>query len=213
MSFPTGHRVVLRRSHTGIPAGSIGTAANGSAATTSVEFDASPKDSVVVPNTWLALATTRVPATKQQVLWHPPHVVTPGVGTAANFVAVTATPNVLSLLTQNAEVALRGAATSGCWIGSLEFPVAGGPATLSVDVRGFANQAEGAQTSIFIIVGAVLKSIAFDGARSGNFLETFTATISDAPVQTITIVLLAERPAAGQDDLLLLVDALDIVTA
>jgi hypothetical protein len=144
------------------------------------------------------------------VLWFPPSVVTPSVGTAADFVAVTATPNVLSLLMQHVSLSVRGSATSGCWIGSLDFPVSGGPAKLKVDVRGVAEQPKGAKTSIFIVIGAVLKSIAFDDERSGDFTETFEATIGDEPVQTITIILLAER-LAKSDDVLLGVDSLDII--
>lgn len=147
-----------------------------------------------------------------QLVWSAPKVLNPGVGTAANFVAQTATPNALSLLLQNAQVALRNTATSGCWIGSLEFPVTGGPANLSVDVRGFAVQGDGAQTTIFVVIGAVFHSIAFDGARNdGNFNETYKANISGEPNQTISIVLLAERPGGVQNDLLLGVDSIDIV--
>ena len=43
-----------------------------------------------------------------------------------------------------------------------------------------------------------------------DFTETFAATIGAEPVQTITIVLLAERPQGSKDDLILGVDALDI---
>lgn len=233
MSFSPGDRVVLLQAHAGIPAGSLGTVVSGTAVTSIVDFDVDPARSVLVPNTWLAPAGARAGAARQsafsaergkslmkcvagggatELLWFPPSVVTPGVGTAANFVAVTATPNLLSLLLQDAEVALRGTTTSGCWIGSLEFPVVGGPANLSVDVRGLADQPAGGKTSIFIVTGAVLKSIAFDNARAGDFTETFTATIGAEPVQTITIILLAERPA-GTDDLLLVVDSIDITTA
>ncbi len=156
------------------------------------------------------MGTTKETASISPTLqWNTPTVLVPVVGTDANFVAVTATPNVLSLLLQKAELALRGTTTSGSWIGSIEFPVSGGPANLSVDVRGFANQPDGARTSIFIVIGAVLKSNAFDGARDGNFTETYAATIGDEPVQTITIILLAERPS-GTDDLLLGIDSLDI---
>ena len=119
-------------------------------------------------------------------------------------------PNVLSLLLQGAAVSLRGAATSGCWIGSLQFPFAGGPADLSVDVRGFTRQGAGAKTSIIIVIGAVLKQIDFDDARDGSVSETYAGTVGDEPVQTITIVLLAERPS-GPDDLLLTLDSIDIV--
>jgi hypothetical protein len=225
MGYSPGDRVVLRRAHAGIPAGSLGTVVSGTAATSVVNFDVDPSCSVLVPNTSLVPASARASAARQyawsatesgtktvgaEVLWYTPHVVTPGVGTAANFVAVTVTPNLLSLLLQNAEVALRGSSTSGCWIGSLEFPVSGGPANLSVDIRGFVKQPEGARTSIFVVIGAVSKSIAFDDARSDDFTKTFEATIGGEPVQTITIILLAERPA-GSDDLLLVADSIDII--
>jgi len=229
MRFSQGDRVVLLHAHAGFPAGSVGTVADGGPATAIVDFDADPTQSVLVPNHWLRLATARVAAAKQgrfvsergksaaiaetggssDLLWFSPSVITPGVGTAANFVAVTATPNLLSLLLQHVEVSLCGSTTSGCWIGSLEFPVAGGPASLSVDARGFAEQGAGAKTSIFIVIGAVLKSIAFDDAHTGNFMETFAATIGSEPVQTITIIILAERPA-GSDELLIGLDSLDI---
>lgn len=151
-------------------------------------------------------------AEKNVVLWQTPSVVAPGVGTAASFKAVTETPDTLSLLLQGAEVGLRGNTTSGCWIGSIEFPVTGGPANLSVSVRGFAQQPEGAHTSIFIVIGAVLKSIAFEGARSADFTEIYEASIGAESTQTITIILLAERPSVT-DEVLLSVDAIDIVTA
>jgi hypothetical protein len=231
MSYSPGDRVVLRRAHAGIPAGSLGTVVSGTAVTSIVKFDVDPSRSVLAANTSLVPASARAAAARQypwsesdsgsgkktggaksEVLWFTPHVVTPGVGTAANFVPVTATPNLLSLLLQGAEVALRGSATSGCWIGSLEFPVTGGPANLSVDIRGFAAQPAGARTSIFVVIGAVLKSIAFDDTRSDNFTETFAATIGSEPVQTITIIMLAERPA-DTNDLLVVVDSLDIITA
>jgi hypothetical protein len=218
----------LRRAHAGIPAGSLGTVISGTAVTSVVDFDVKPNRSVLVANTSLVPpVSARAAAARQfpwsgagsgggtktpELLWFTPHVVTPGVGTAANFVAVTGTPNILSLLLQGAEVALRGSSTSGCWIGSLEFPVTGGPANLSVDLRGFVKQPAGARTSIFVVIGAVSKSIAFDDAKSDNFTETFAATIGNEPVQTITIIMLAERPA-GTDDLLLVVDSLDIITA
>jgi hypothetical protein len=229
MGFSPGDRVVLRQDHAGIPAGSVGTVVSSTAVTSIVDFDVDPSRSVLVPNTWLAPAGARAAAARQsawatmrseatespegerKLLWYPPAVLAPGAGTSANFVAVTATPNVLSILLQNAAVVLRGASTSGCWIGSLEFPVAGGPARLSVDVRGVADQPDGARTSIFIVIGAVLKSIAFDNARTDNFTETFETTIGEEPAQTITIILLAERPAST-DDLLLGIDSLDIIT-
>lgn len=233
MRFSHGDRVVLLQAHAGFSAGSLGTVGTGGPATAIVDFDAAPTQSVLVPNHWLRLASARVAAAKQSgfasergmpaaiaemggggndLLWFSPSVIPPGVGTATNFVAVTATPNLLSLLLQNVEVALCGSTTSGCWIGSLEFPVAGGPATLSVDARGFVEQSAGAKTSIFIVIGAVLKSIAFDDAHTGNFTETFTATIGAEPVQTITLILLAERPA-GSDDLRIGLDSLDIATS
>jgi hypothetical protein len=90
--------------------------------------------------------------------------------------------------------------------------VTGGPANLSVAVRGFVHQADGEHTSIFIVIGAVLQSITFEGARDGNFTEMYAASIGDEPNQTITIILLAERRGGGGDDLLLVVDALDIST-
>jgi hypothetical protein len=83
---------------------------------------------------------------------------------------------------------------------------------LSVAVRGFVHQSDGDHTSIFIVIGAVWQPIAFEGARDGNFTETYAATIGGEPAQTITIILLAERPGGGGDDLLLVVDALDIST-
>lgn len=228
MSFPSGSRVVLRRAHAGIPAGSLGTVVSSAPASSVVDFDIDPSRSIMVPNVWLASAGERAAKAKQaawfttrgggaakapeaqEVLWYTPTVSPPGVGTDANFVPVTATPNLLSLLLQNAEVALRGVATSGCWIGSLEFPVTGGPANLTVDVRGVAEQPDGAKTSIFIVLGAVLKSIAFDGARSGDFTETYAATIGAEPVQTLTIILLAERPPGSATDLIVGVDSIDV---
>ena len=145
--------------------------------------------------------------------WSRPTVIKPGVGKKKSFAASTKIPDQLALLLSGAEVALRGGDTSGCWIGSVEFPVTGGPANLSVTVRGFTEQAEGAQTTILIVIGAVFKSIAFEGARSGDFTEAYQASISDASKQTITIILLAERPSGAQDDLVLQVDTLDIVKA
>lgn len=47
--------------------------------------------------------------------------------------------------------------------------------------------------------------------RSGDFTETYEASISGASKQTITIILLAERPGRAEEDLLLQVDSLDIV--
>jgi hypothetical protein len=146
------------------------------------------------------------------VRWSPPKALKPGVGTRKAFNATTATPNALALLLTAVEVALRGKATSGSWIGSVEFPVTGGPATLSVAARGFAEQPAGAKTSIFIVIGAVLKSIAFDDAHAGNFTETYEATIGDEPHQTITIVVLAERASGGGDDVLVGLETLDITT-
>ena len=143
--------------------------------------------------------------------WSRPTVIKPGVGKKKSFSASTTIPDQLVLLLTGAEVALRRGDTSGCWIGSVEFPVKGGPANLSVSVRGFTEQGEGAQTTILIVIGAVFKSIAFEGARSGNFTETYAASISGESKQTITIILLAERPGGAADDLLLQVDGLDIV--
>lgn len=154
---------------------------------------------------------TAAPSQEKNVQWNTPTVLKPGVGDEKSFAATTATKNELALLLTGAEVALRGAATSGSWIGSIEFPVTGGPANLSVVVRGNAEQSAGAHTTILIVIGAVLKSIAFDDEHSGNFTETYAATIGDEPQQTITIILLAERPSGG-DDLLLGVDSLDIST-
>jgi len=148
---------------------------------------------------------------RANVVWQQPTVVAPGVGTAESFKAVTVTPDNLSLLLQGAEVALRGTTTSACWIGSFEFPVTGGPSNLSVSVRGFTQQPEGAHTSIFIVIGAVLKSIAFEGARSSDFTETYEATIGSESTQTITIIVMAERPA-GAEEVLVSVDTIDIVT-
>lgn len=227
MSFSPGVRVVLLQAHAGIPAGSLGTVVDGTEVTTLVDFDVDPSRSVIVPNTLLAPAAAGIAAAKQVVMtsagakggtkhggggdlfWHTPKVVKPGVGTAANFVAVTATPNVLSLLLEGAEVALRRAAPSGCWIGSLQFPFVGSASNLSVDVRGSATQGKGAKTTIIVVIGAVLQSIAFDDEHSGDFTKTYSATIGDEPVQTITVILLAERPA-GSDDLLLTVDSIDV---
>lgn len=79
------------------------------------------------------------------------------------------------------------------------------------DCPRFTEQAEGAQTTILIVIGAVFKSIAFEGARSGDFTETYDASIGGESKQTITIILLAERPGGAEDDLLLQVDSLDIV--
>jgi hypothetical protein len=143
--------------------------------------------------------------------WSRPAVIKPGVGKKKSFSASTTIQNQLALLLNDAEVALRRGDTSGCWIGSVEFPVKGGPANLSVTVRGFTEQAEGAQTTILIVIGAVFKSIAFENARSGNFTETYDASISGESKQTITIILLAEHPRGAKDDLLLQVDSLDIV--
>ena len=145
--------------------------------------------------------------------WSRPTVIKPGVGKKKSFAASTKIPDQLVLLLNDGEVALRGGDTSGCWIGSVEFPVKGGPANLSVTVRGFTAQAAGAQTTILIVIGAVFKSIAFEGARSDDFTETYQASISGESKQTITIVLLAERPAGAENDLLLQVDSLDIVKA
>ncbi|HJQ40012.1 MAG TPA: hypothetical protein VKB93_22945 [Thermoanaerobaculia bacterium] len=142
--------------------------------------------------------------------WLSTRVVTPGVATAATFAQASVT-NTLSLLLQSAEVALRGRNTSGCWIGSIEFPVTGGPAKLSVTARGFHEQPDGAQTSIYVVIGAVLKSFAFDNAQTGDFTETYEATISGEPKQTITIIILAEKPAAA-GEVLIGLDSLDIVT-
>jgi len=143
--------------------------------------------------------------------WSRPTVIKPGVGKKKSFAASTKIPDQLVLLLNDAEVALRRGDTSGCWIGSVEFPVKGGPANLSVTVRGFTEQADGAQTTILIVIGAVFKSIAFEGARSGDFTETYDASISGESKQTITIIMLAERPGGAADDLLLQVDSLDIV--
>lgn len=145
------------------------------------------------------------------VNWLSTRIVTPGVGTASSF-AHAAVPNTLSLLLQSAEVALRGRSTSGCWIGSIEFPITGGPAKLKVTARGFHEQPDGAQTSIYVVIGAVLKSFAFDNAQKGDFTEIYDATISGESKQTITIVILAEKPA-GAGEVLIGLDSLDIVTA
>jgi hypothetical protein len=145
--------------------------------------------------------------------WSRPTAIKPGVGKKKSFAASTTIPDQLALLLTGAEVALRHGDTSGCWIGSVEFAVKGGPANLSVTVRGATEQTDGAQTTILVVIGAVLKSIAFEGARSGDFTETYQASISDSSKQTITIILLAERPEGAPDDLLLQVDSLDIVKA
>lgn len=144
------------------------------------------------------------------VNWLSARVVTPGVGTAANF-AHAVVPNTLSLLLQGAEVGLRRRNTTGCWIGSIEFRITGGPAKLSVTARGFAEQPDGAQTSVYIVIGAVLKEFSFEGARSGDFTETYEATISGEPRQTITVIIVAAKPAAA-GEVLVGLDSLDIVT-
>ena len=56
----------------------------------------------------------------------------------------------------------------------------------------------------------MLKSIAFDGARSGDFTETYAATIGAEPVQTLTIILLAERPPGSATYLIVGVDSIDV---
>ncbi len=233
MSFSPGDRVILTHVYSGLPAGSLGTVVHGTAVTTIVDFDALPSQSVLVPNTWLhsaavhkvgnpelIYATSRGEKGRSEgvfagsdgdLRWFEPTVVAPGVGTASSFVAVTAVPNLLTLLLQGAEVALRGETTSGCWIGSAEFPVVGGPAKLRVDARGFAAQTRGAKTTILIVIGAVFKAISFDDERDGDFQDSFDATIGGEPRQTITIILLAERTSASRD-LLLIIDSLDIVS-
>ncbi len=144
------------------------------------------------------------------VNWLSARVVTPGVGTASSF-AHAAVPNALSLLLQGAEVGLRRRNTTGSWIGSIEFRITGGPAKLSVTARGFAQQPAGAQTSIYIVIGAVLKEISFEGARSDDFTETYEASISGEPRQTITIVITAQKPPSA-GEVLVGLDSLDIVT-
>lgn len=144
--------------------------------------------------------------------WYPPTVITPGVGTAKTFVPDTNVEEPFTLLLEDAQVALRGKTTSGCWIGSAEFRVTGGPASLKVDARYSATQGNGAKTTIFIVIGAVFKPISFDDEKDGDFTETYNASIGNEPTQTITIILLAERSATDVD-LVVSVNSLDITKA
>jgi hypothetical protein len=233
MAFRQGDRVVLLEDHDGIEAGSLGTVKRGDPATSIVNFDIDQKRDVFVRNGLLrkresdtseapraqtveAQGQPECPDPPGTLRWSLPRVIAPGVGIETSFAPVTAVPNVLSLLFQGAEVVLDydlrlGELTSGSWIGTVEFPVTGGPAALRIDVRGHLTQPDGARSSITIVVGGHAHIASFTGSWGKQELfQTFTGEIGAEPLQTITAILLAERPRETSEVLLVL-DSVDIV--
>jgi hypothetical protein len=229
MSFNPGSRVKLVQAHAGIPSGSLGTVDSGTDITTAVLFDIDQTRLVVCPNSILATAHTVMaagiqqnafafavenaapPADPTKLFWHTPRIRQPHVGTAANFIATTATANTLSLLLEGAQVSLRGGTRSGSWIGSAEFPLTGRTGKLTGQIRGAVQQTKGTISDVILCVGGLTTRIVFDGETSKEFTEELSIDMPDgAVVQTITLVLICERqPKAG--DCLLAIDSVDLV--
>jgi uncharacterized protein YjbJ (UPF0337 family) len=229
MSFNPGSRVRLLQPHAGIPAGSVGTVNSGTTVTSAVLFDIDHTRLVVCPNSILATAHSVMAAGLKQnafafavanaapaddptkLFWHTPRIRQPHIGTSANVVATTATPNTLSLLLEGAQVALRGKSRSGTWIGSAEFPLTGKTGKLTGQIRGAVEQTKDTTSDVILCVGGLTTRIIFEGETSKEFTEDLSVDMLDgALIQTITLVIICERqPSAG--DSLLAVDSIDLV--
>jgi|GEM_PF-2491001 len=230
MSFSAGSRVRLLTAHAGIPAGSLGTVQSGTPVTSMVLFDINPSHFVICPNSILAPAAAAAspqhvfalaPAEAQnapaadasKLFWHTPRIRQPHVGTAATFVATTATPNTLSLLLEGAQVAVHGHTLSGTWIGSVEFPITGKAGKLTGQIRGTVNQEGDTISNVILCVGGLTTTIAFDGKVSDDFTKELTIDmVNGSAVQAITLLLMCQREP-GAADCFLAVDSVDLVRA
>ena len=214
-----GDRVVSVRPLTGIPVGTRGTVTAVLAFTVEVLFDGHSGEVIVTPMSIRKLSARFASETKvfrslsdlgSDLMWLDPVKRPPATASHDDIVAVTATPNVVSILFNDAMVAVRADAFSGTWIGSAEFPISGGGRRLRAQVRGFVEHDERSRATAILDIGGSLHVLRFDNETGMDEIEL---TIGAVDIVTITLVLIAERQPGSTNDALIAVDSIDIVVA
>lgn len=215
-----GDRVVSVRPLTGIPVNTFGTVTAVLAFNVAVRFDGHADDAVVAPSAVRRLSDrvdsasrgrAKLADVERGFFWLDPAKRAPSVATPDDIVAVTVTRNVLSVLFNNAEVALRGEIWSGTWIGSAEFPVIGKASALRAHMRGFVEVDERSRATVVLDIGGSIHVRSYE--RAQDIFEEVGVPVGSADIITITMVLIVERQPGSSPDAFLAIDSLDIVVA